>query len=135
MVAITFTGHWTGAKTIPEQKVIVFKKIREGIKCTTIRERARCKPGDQLQLYWHMRQRDCEKILDTVCREVAPILIYENYIILNGVKIQDPSELHYLAVRDGFRDYDSFLKYFTEGLLYHWIKWTPPTMRQLEGFL
>ena len=131
MVAITFTGHWTGAKTIPEQKVIVFRKIRCGSKVTTIRKKARCRPGDKLQLYWHMRQKDCEKILDTECIKVQQIIIHTKKAIITDPdmgrrEITDRFVLDQLALADGFIDYQSMVAYFEPDIIYDRISWQPP---------
>lgn len=61
MVAINFT---------------VFQdKILSGEKRQTVRLKARCKPGDRLQLYTGMRTKACRKLGEAVCEAVFPVTI------------------------------------------------------------
>jgi hypothetical protein len=60
---------------------IVFKdKILDGTKRQTIRKIRNhpIKKGDKLYLYWHLRQKDCEKLLETICTEEFTIRIKRN---------------------------------------------------------
>jgi hypothetical protein len=54
----------------------VFKeKILDGTKRQTIRKLRKypVKEGDKLYLYWHLRQKDCEKLCETICTETLRI--------------------------------------------------------------
>lgn len=52
-------------------------KILSGEKRQTVRLKARCKPGDRLQLYTGMRTKACRKLGEAVCEAVFPVLIGE----------------------------------------------------------
>lgn len=50
----------------------VFKeKILDGTKTQTIRKLRKrpIKEGDKLYLYWYLRQKDCEKLGESICTE------------------------------------------------------------------
>jgi len=122
MVAINFSGWWTGEPTIPRQKEAVFQKILGGKKDQTIRKvgKRRIAVGDRLQLYWHMRQKDCEKISEAVCTRMLKVKfdIEGIYIIFDSEgeipegKLLEGHDLEKFAERDGFPDSGSFLKAF-----------------------
>lgn len=60
----------------------VFKdKILDGSKTQTIRKWRKhpIQVGDKLYLYWHTRQKDCEKLGEGVCIEAFPIQIHRDY--------------------------------------------------------
>ena len=80
MVAINFTAAWTKAakdgRPKEEQKQEVFSLIRSGTKFLTVREKKpKCKMGDMLQLYFGMRTKDCELIMETYCTYVCEVEI------------------------------------------------------------
>lgn len=68
MVAINFT---------------VFQgKILSGEKRQTVRLKARCKPGDTLQLYTGMRTKACRKLGEAVCEAVFPVAIVPDGVLM-----------------------------------------------------
>lgn len=69
--------------------------VETGKKCQTIRPKARCKPGDKLQLYTGMRTKACRKLRDAICTHVFPITmpLRDNPLITDA-----------FAQVDGFKD-------------------------------
>jgi len=53
--------------TIPETK----EKVRDGSKRQTIRKLRKrpIKVGERLYHYWHLRQKDCEKLRESICKK------------------------------------------------------------------
>lgn len=104
----------------------VFKeKILDGSKTQTIRKFRKypIKKGDKLCLYWHLRQKDCEKLGDTTCIEVFPILIFKDYwigeqrlfISEHDGKMFVPTETERfkeIVTRDGFKGPEEMLQFF-----------------------
>lgn len=131
----------------------VFKdKILNGEKTQTIRK-LRKKPimlGDKLYLYWHLRQKDCEKLGETICIEEYKIQIHSEYylgkqrpLVLSFTNIGywrtlDPDEVAELVRRDGFETEDTFLEWFTthygSGETFQVIRW-PDLWEKGEGGL
>lgn len=58
--------------------------VEDGTKRQTIRQKARCKPGDTLQLYTGMRQKGCRLLGTAVCLSVTPIKINATDMELDG---------------------------------------------------
>lgn len=93
--------------------------VEAGQKCQTIRQKARCKPGDRLQLYTGMRTKACRKLRDAVCTHVQPLTLplRDNPLITDA-----------FARADGFKDskemqawfYDRYKKWIFEGFLIRW---------------
>ena len=112
MVAINFQKQFAAA-------------IESGQKTQTIRAKARCKPGDRLQLYTGMRTKGCRKLQDAVCTRVAAIKICEEGIYLNEQQEDDV-----FALRDGFSNYAEMAQWFRDrygalpfaGFLIQWRK-------------
>lgn len=112
---------------------INFKKqfapdVESGIKKQTIRAKARCKPGDVLQLYTGQRTKQCRKLKEVECKNVVRIIIAENAVILAKKLIIDSEKgLKAIANDDGFKSWDDMKNFFSEthGLpfLGHLIKW------------
>ena len=102
MVAINFSLEFAPA-------------VEAGIKTQTIRERARAKPGDLLQLYTGQRTKDCRKLVnpDPVCVDVTYIGLTARGITL-GDKSRFPSNIDDIARLDGFSDYAAMWKWFSE---------------------
>lgn len=104
----------------------VFKeKILDGTKTQTIRKIRKnpIKVGDKLFLYWHPRQKDCEKLGEGICIETFPILIFEDYwfgkqrlfISEHDGKIFMPTETERfkeIVTRDGFSNPEEMLAFF-----------------------
>lgn len=89
MVAINFKKEFVGA-------------ILAGDKAQTIRQKARCKVGDTLQLYTGQRTKYCQKISDAICTEVTPIEIHDVMIKVNGQVLQF-EEMAKFVHADGFK--------------------------------
>jgi hypothetical protein len=108
----------------------VFKdKILDGSKTQTIRKLRKrpIKQGDRLYLYWHCRQKDCEKIGEAICTDTFLIQLHREYWLgksrllifkFIGDKViphwQHPSiqEASEIIMRDGFKDADEMLQFF-----------------------
>ena len=89
--------------------------IKSGIKTQTIREKARCKIGDNLQLYTGMRTKACKKIIDAVCTSITPIYIDSgSEIVKLGSHRLNAAQLEELAIKDGFNNDDNFLLFFND---------------------
>jgi hypothetical protein len=112
--------------------------VKSGVKQTTIRltHKHPIKPGDALHLYTGMRTKNCSKLLDTVCKEVLPIVIMLDeravYLKRDGRSMAQltDDEIVSLAMTEGFPCPDEFFSFFShyygkqspvfEGV---WIKW------------
>lgn len=114
----------------------VFKdKILDGSKTQTIRKPRKnpIKVGDNLYLYWHPRQKDCEKLGEAICTEVFTVRIKPNPRmigddVLLGLASYEETQLpnsdlvlgHWktrsdkqeIVKRDGFKDEFEMLKFF-----------------------
>lgn len=118
--------------------------IRAGTKSQTIRaigKRRHVRPGEALQIYYGMRTKHCEKIIeDQVCCHVMPIKIYNgpryiNQIFVLGLPM--PTDLFDgFAVKDGFENaedmHDFWMRSHGEGmfhgLLIGWNDGTPEAL-------
>jgi hypothetical protein len=117
MVAINFT--------------IFVDKVASGEKCQTIRQKARCKPGDRLQLYTGMRTKACRKLGEGICTDVDYCSLRLGYITF-GDASRHPSANEF-ARADGFPDYATMVKWFQDkyarpvfvGYVIKWRKITP----------
>lgn len=94
--------------------------VAHGIKKQTIRAKARCKPGDKLQLYTGQRTKNCRKLGEGVCTSVTPIKITALGITLDGKPLyagwarKDDFESDYdcdFAKADGFDDFQDMAEY------------------------
>jgi hypothetical protein len=111
--------------------------IASGKKCQTIRQHARAKPGDALQIYTGQRTKACRKILepDPICTLVDYCAIRPDYLTLgNMAKHLENGDADAFAVRDGFEGYDDMVAWFREtyGSPYfigYVHCWTPPQAR------
>lgn len=104
----------------------VFKeKILSGEKIQTIRKMRKypIKEGDKLYLYWHCRQKDCEKLGESVCVDEQRInmsIIDQNElcVLLDqkcfgcGWRRLTFKELWKLAIDDGFDSIDDMKNWF-----------------------
>lgn len=98
MVAYNFQGRFAGM-------------VEAGTKRQTIRQSARCAPGDALQLYTGQRTKECRKLRDAVCVAVESCIIRERSIIYAGRRLDDPDAF---ARADGFADYAEMYAWFKE---------------------
>lgn len=83
--------------------------VESGKKRQTIRERARCKLGDSLQLYTGMNTKACRKLKDAICASVTPIEIDHCNIYLNGHAIENQDKI---VQEDGFPEYTDMAIFF-----------------------
>lgn len=99
------------------------EKLLSGQKTQTIRK-FRKKPitlGDTLYLYWHLRQKDCEKLGTAVCSEVFTIRIDNEYSlgkqrisITTDRSVPDTLlDKDEIIHRDGFENADEMLTFFS----------------------
>ena len=101
------------------------EKILDGTKCQTIRKLRKhpVKLGEKLYLYWHLRQRDCERLRTETCIEHFLINIQSEYWVgrqrLRILKFENGEwvpmgyrETLDIAVRDGFKDDVEMLLWF-----------------------
>ena len=96
--------------------------VEYGIKTQTIRQKARCKAGDHLQLYTGQRTKDCRKLADAICTRVLPIKICDIEMFLDGRRLYagyalrdefDDRDCDF-ARKDGFDDYIAMVDWFRE---------------------
>jgi hypothetical protein len=85
--------------------------ILSGMKQQTIRRRARCKPGDKLQLYTGQRTKYCVKLKDATCTNVFKVQVCESFINISG-KILSLHDANEFARKDGFSDHQAMYKWF-----------------------
>ena len=85
--------------------------VENGLKNCTIRQKARCKVGDKLQLYTGQRTSDCRKLKDVICTGVYKITIKSTRIMHES---GFPYLIEDLAKLDGFQNADSFFNFFKE---------------------
>lgn len=116
----------------------VFKdKILSGKKRQTIRV-LRKKPvevGDKLCLYWHLRQKDCEKLKEAHCTEEFQIqfdsgFIFTDKVIKGSLNCAlSNKEKDRLAKKDGFKNAEEMLEWFyskyddVEDRIFQVIRW------------
>jgi hypothetical protein len=95
--------------------------IESGKKCQTIRQKARCKPGDKLQLYTGQRTKKCRKLMDAICTEVHKIVmpLRDNKCISDAFARADGFESS-AAMQEWF--HNRYKTWIFEGFL---IKWKP----------
>jgi uncharacterized protein YqfB (UPF0267 family) len=87
--------------------------VAAGRKTQTIRQKARAKAGQALQLYTGQRTKDCRKLADAVCIDCTYV-----GLTARGVTLGDTSRFHGnqddFARADGFPDYAAMWKWFSE---------------------
>jgi hypothetical protein len=91
--------------------------IVAGTKRQTIRQTARAKPGDRLQLYTGQRTKACRKLIDPdpICTLVDYCAIRPDYLTLGWTaKHENNGDADDFARRDGFADYEDLLGWFTK---------------------
>jgi hypothetical protein len=87
--------------------------VASGKKTQTIRQTARAKPGDRLQLYTGMRTKKCRKLVDPdpVCVLVDYVGIRPDYLTLGNTASHE-GDADAFARRDGFKDYAAMVQWF-----------------------
>jgi hypothetical protein len=98
VVAINFKPEWVPA-------------ILDGSKRQTIRRTARCKAGDELQLYTGQRTKDCRLLGTAICQHVETITIADDYLSAGYYRIPS-GDAHHLAEIDGFADIEAMRDWF-----------------------
>jgi len=100
MVAINFQAQFA-----PE--------ILSGRKTQTIRKSARCKTGDDLQLYTGQRTKACRLLGTARCAICEPITIAEDYISVGAFRLPSGDAAH-IAKIDGFESLAAMRDWFRE---------------------
>lgn len=85
--------------------------IRAGRKTQTIRRTARCKAGDELQLYTGQRTKACELLGTAKCAIVEPITIADDYIAVGYFRLPS-SDADHIAKVDGFKGVEQLRDWF-----------------------
>lgn len=90
--------------------------VEDGTKHQTIRQKARCQRGDELQLYTGMRTKKCRKLRDAVCMDVMPVLICDTEMYLNGKLLceENDDRDNDFARADGFDSYMDMAAFFRD---------------------
>ncbi len=96
--------------------------VESGRKTRTIRSKARCKPGDTLQLYTGQRTKQCRKLADAVCTSVVPVEIHAHEMYVDGVRLFPGSALrderedrdNDFAMKDGFEGFMEMADWFRD---------------------
>lgn len=123
MVAINFSVQFADA-------------VASGSKTQTIRQKARARAGDALQLYTGQRTKSCRKLADAVCIDCTYVGLTANGVTL-GDTSRFPGNRDDFARADGFDDYAAMWKWFSEryetnSFTGHIIRWRIPVGRQGE---
>lgn len=98
MVAFNFKKQFSG-------------DVESGKKLQTIREKARAKAGDKLQLYTGMRSPSCRKLRDAICIAVDSVSITPDAPFF-GQPGWWPKDKNVFAERDGFQTYADMYAFF-----------------------
>ena len=93
-----------------------------GVKRQTIRRKARCQPGDLLQLYTGQRTASCRKLADAMCTRVRPIRICFEEMFIDGERLlagnaergEWADRDNDFAKRDGFSGFMEMVDWFQE---------------------
>lgn len=88
--------------------------VESGEKRQTIRLKARCKPGDTLQLYVGQRSKRCRLLGLGCCTDVRSCAITMLPAVVIGGRMLGRAENHALAKDDGFRNYWAMVEWFTK---------------------
>lgn len=93
---------------------VFLPKIINGSKVNTIRLERKypIKKGATLQLWWKQRSPDRFKIGDAICKEVTPITIHENAVLMLNSILIVPESLDQFARLDGFDDWEGMRTFF-----------------------
>lgn len=100
MVAINFSAQFAGP-------------VERGEKLQTIRQAARCKPGDRLQLYTGQRTKACRKLRDATCTYVLPVAIAKGTLEVDHCVMMSDTAAAF-ARADGFNDYGEMWQWFSD---------------------
>jgi len=108
----------------------VFKdKILNGSKRQTIRPLRKhpIKVGEKLYLFWHLRRKDCVKLMEATCRETffvemfyskvfnaVSVLSFPDHVTGQPVRRMGLDEIEDLARKDGFENAREMMDWFNE---------------------
>lgn len=87
--------------------------IQSGVKTQTIRRSARCKTGDELQLFTGQRTKACRKIGTATCAICEPITIADDYISVGMFRLPSGDAAH-MAKIDGFQSLAAMRGWFRD---------------------
>src|SRR5687768_12237261 len=100
MVAINFSAQFAPA-------------VAAGTKTQTIRQSARAKAGQSLQLYTGQRTKSCRKLADAICVDCTYVGMTARGVTL-GDTSRFPGDVDDFARADGFDNYAAMWKWFSE---------------------
>lgn len=90
--------------------------IREGLKRQTVRRIRKdgrtARPGEELQLYYAMRTRQCELIGRSICRECLPIEMWLSTKSPTVLIAGHPADPGPFAYADGFTSWPDLLAFW-----------------------
>lgn len=114
MVALNFSPQFAG-------------EVEIGKKKQTIRQKARAKAGDLLQLYVGQRTKACRRLGVATCIDVTYVGLTERGVTL-GDRERFPFDIDQFARADGFKDYADMWSWFskrykTNSFTGHIIRW------------
>ena len=76
------------------------------------RKRGNPKPGDALQIFVDLRGPDKRRLCETTCLAVAPIVIGQHCLWIDGWRIADGLRLDEIAKLEGFTGFGNFQAHF-----------------------
>jgi hypothetical protein len=114
MVALNFSPEFADA-------------VASGRKTQTIRQTARVKPGQRIQLYTGQRTVVCRKLGEAVCLDVTYVGLAARRLTLGDVE-RFPRDFDDFARADGFANFEAMWKWFqkryaTESFTGYIIRW------------
>lgn len=87
--------------------------VERGEKVQTVRKTKRAKPGDMLQLYTGQRTKKCRKLREAECAYVDYVHIAPEGLTVGDTRKHE-GNADAFARRDGFKDYDDMVAWFTK---------------------
>lgn len=87
--------------------------VESGRKKQTIRQNARVKPGQLIQLYTGQRTKVCRKLGEAICLDVTYVGLTERGITLGDVR-RFPRDRDEFARLDGFPNYTAMWDWFRD---------------------
>lgn len=110
------------------------KRWREPVRAGTKRQTVRApradgrdpEPGQQLQLYYGMRTKQCELLRRARCTGRKTVTIDFGHLEIDG-RVQNEGQRDIFAIADGFEHFDDLQEFFAEthglpfsGFVYYW---------------